>query len=327
MKFNWPLIGHEGVLHFLQTAIGNDTLTHAYCFVGPEGVGKTTVANYFVNSILCHQLHGEQDIVIPCGTCIHCLQMKKGVHPDVFRIQRPSGKENISIDAVRECIGRLGVTSFLKSYKIAIIEGAQWLSLEAANALLKILEEPHPSTIIILLAKDRNTLPATIISRVQTIPFRLQTKECITKAMLASGEIISRARFLASCAMGRPGLALRLSDKEKSKEAEEKVEAFFKFWSAPLYERFRLSTEYETQEEALETLKVWTVLMRDCLMVLMGTREIMMYSSFEEKFQALSNNLSQERMMKMFELVGATEQLLRAHVSPRAAFEHFALEI
>ena len=167
-QFNWPIIGHQAVVNFLQRSIIRRRPSHAYLLVGPKRVGKETVAEFFVQSLFCFEDDGSKN-TLPCGECDQCRQIVNKVHPEIIYISPELGQRSITIEQVRGLIEKFSLTSMLNTYKVAILNGAESLEEPAANALLKTLEEPQGRSILILLAESLDTLPATIISRCQQL--------------------------------------------------------------------------------------------------------------------------------------------------------------
>ena len=147
-EFNWPFFGNRHIIDFLQGSILNQQVSHFYIFAGIEDLGKGKLANYFSASLLCNNFW-EGKGKLPCGECNNCQQTAKGSHGDVTVQQRLDDKQNISIEQIRGFIRLMNLGAFSNRYKIGIIKNAESLSLEAANALLKTLEEPKQGVIII----------------------------------------------------------------------------------------------------------------------------------------------------------------------------------
>jgi len=171
MSFN-NIIGHKNIVSFLEKSLKNKQIAHAYLFYGPKHLGKKTIAENFAEMLL------GQPIVN---------------HPAIYFVKRERKEkenkmaQNISIEQIRELERKLSLSSFLNSYKIGIIEEAETMSIEAANSLLKTLEEPTPKTVIILLASNISVLPATIVSRCQVLKFLPVAKEKIYNHLLSLG--------------------------------------------------------------------------------------------------------------------------------------------
>jgi len=193
MDLTWHTFGHEGVKKLLGRQLLSEKFPHAYLFTGPEGIGKKTLALEFAGKIL--------------GTG------KPENHPD-FKMLDEAGQA--AAETVRDFIASLGLRPFFGRYKVAIINDAHKLNLQSGNALLKTLEEPSDSTIIILIALGRQMLP-TVVSRCQVLNFNLFSPEKLKeyagqaglavdeKMLLSSFGQINRLRHLA----GSPEFASR----------------------------------------------------------------------------------------------------------------------
>lgn len=151
--------------HLLQ-ADADGRLPHALLLSAPAGTGLHEFAEQWVRSRLCHA--DER----PCGRCPACEQLRAGTHPDLVRVEPEEAGKAIGIDAVRAMNERIGLTAGSRG-KIALIEPADALTLQAANSLLKTLEEPPAGSMIMLLSTRPSRLPATVRSRCQKIAFGL----------------------------------------------------------------------------------------------------------------------------------------------------------
>jgi DNA polymerase-3 subunit delta' len=155
----------HGAREQLIAALGSGRLHHAWCLSGPEGIGKTQLARYFAQTVLCQHAVGA----IPCGACSSCQHFFRGTHGDFLCLSVADDKKAISIDQIRQAIGFVHKTPGYGGYKALVITSADTMTVNAANALLKVLEEPSGETIIILVAEGVGGLPATIRSRCQRL--------------------------------------------------------------------------------------------------------------------------------------------------------------
>ncbi|HBM96044.1 TPA: DNA polymerase III subunit delta', partial [bacterium UBP9_UBA11836] len=155
------IVGNETILKYLRLLAFEDKLSPSYLFVGPRGVGKYLAARWFAAAVLCEH-KSEQG---PCGSCINCRRIESGNHPDVNILTNADNKITIGIDEVREAIAEVQTCSYEGGYRFWIIDEAQRLTEEAQNALLKTLEEPPASLIIILVAQPEGRLLPTVVSR------------------------------------------------------------------------------------------------------------------------------------------------------------------
>jgi DNA polymerase III subunit delta' len=160
------IIGQEAAVGFLKRALAGDKIPHAYLFTGIAGVGKTTAALAFTRTLNCTAPRDGEG----CGTCVPCRRMEGGNLPDL-EILRPDGRV-IKIEQVRELARRIGLKTVSARNRVSIVERAETMTVEAANAFLKTLEEPPPGNILVLETLDKKDLLPTILSRCQTVPFR-----------------------------------------------------------------------------------------------------------------------------------------------------------
>jgi len=177
-------------MEMIDQIIKSGNISHAYLFCGPKGSDRTEAALYFVKSLLC-----GQGISGGCDSCSECTRINHGNHPSFITIQ-PDGT-TIKIAQVKELQRRFAYKSVDGNYQIYLIEDADTLSLEAANSLLKFLEEPIGSTVGILLAEQPEQLVSTIVSRCQIIRFRSINANNVFDAIVKQGVNEQQAGFLS----------------------------------------------------------------------------------------------------------------------------------
>mgnify|MGYP001819597147 FL=1 len=156
------ILGHARQKEILGRSLASGRLAHAYLFSGPDGVGKRLMALALARAIVCHEQRG-------CGDCQACRKIDHRNHPDLHILQ-PDGN-SIKIEQVRSLQKGLNLKPLEANRKICLIEEAESMTLGAANALLKTLEEPRGDTLLILLTAYPNRLLETIRSRCQPLPF------------------------------------------------------------------------------------------------------------------------------------------------------------
>ncbi|HYW75644.1 MAG TPA: DNA polymerase III subunit delta' [Gammaproteobacteria bacterium] len=145
--------------------VRGDQLSHALVFAGLPGIGKRRFAKALAASVLCHSTRSGA----ACGECASCSRIAAGTHPDLLRLSPEEAGKRIGIEAVREFAAHLLLTSQYRRGRVGIIEPAEAMTLNAANSLLKTLEEPPAGSHIFLVADHLMSLPATIRSRCQII--------------------------------------------------------------------------------------------------------------------------------------------------------------
>lgn len=164
-KFS-EVTSQEFVTKTLKNAIKSNKIAHAYLLSGPRGVGKTTIARIFAKALNClNPKDGEPD-----DTCENCIEIKKGVHPDILELDAAS---NRGIDDVRAIQDAAKIFPMKAKYKFFIIDEVHMLTTQAFNALLKILEEPPPYLIFILATTNPEKIPQTIVSRCQRFSLQM----------------------------------------------------------------------------------------------------------------------------------------------------------
>jgi len=200
------ILGQTKALTLLSRAVASGRLAHAYLFVGPDGVGKTTVALDLAATLLCRLPEEGR----PCGRCPGCMKYRSGNHPDFVRI-RPDGAA-IKIDQIRELKKSLNFAPFESGVRIVLLEEVQTMRREAGNSLLKALEEPPPGNLLILIGTGAGMILDTIVSRCQVIPFTPLPLELAAAIIRQHRPELDTAasEALAALADGCPGQALAL---------------------------------------------------------------------------------------------------------------------
>lgn len=317
------IIGHEKILEFLRGSIAGGRLGHGYLFCGPAGVGKLCVAKWFAMELL-----GVKD---EAG-----LQS----HPDVFFVARESDeksgklKKNISVEQVRNAIYRLTLSSFFDSWKIAVIDEAETLSPEAANSLLKTLEEPKNKVLIILISSSRESLPATVSSRLQVINFRPVPEAKILIGLLDRGLPRAHAEEIAKIAGGSPGRALQfLADAEAIGQYKEKAEWMLKILRGNISTRFKLIEEgvadfskEEAVREALGVLDIWTGVTRDLLLAALGNGSDITNIFLADKLPAVAQKFG-SRAPALKNQIDLARRMISENVNYELAFKNIFVNI
>ncbi len=188
------LFGHHDQVEMLRRSAGRSRLAHTYLFVGPAGVGKKRFALDLAQCLLC-EAHQEEEL-LACGQCSGCKQVAARTHPDLMIVECPEGKSELPIDLFLgppDRRGKAGLCYELSmrpmsgGRKLAIIDDADLLNDEGANALLKTLEEPPPRSILILIATSPDVVLPTIRSRCQVLRFRPLAVDDVRQILLREG--------------------------------------------------------------------------------------------------------------------------------------------
>lgn len=170
--------GHKSQIDSLVKSLQSQRVAQSYLFVGQDGIGKSLIAENFAKLLNCEGSNAFDC----CDNCSSCLKTQRRMHPDILRIQAEG--DSIKIDQMRELKRFFSFASYEAKYKVAIIDGAQFLTIEASNSLLKVLEEPNKTAIIILITPTTDKLLATVVSRCQTIRFKSLSSEMLFSILL-----------------------------------------------------------------------------------------------------------------------------------------------
>lgn len=200
---------HEDAATQLHKAWSANRLSHALLLQGAEGVGKQSFAAWLACAVLCDKSTGST--LRCCGECASCALFVAGSHPDLLWVLPEEDKQQISIDQVRAATERLTKTSYRQGYKVAIVDPAHLMTPSAANSVLKTLEEPSSSTLLMLITSQPSMLLPTVRSRCQKVTIARPSREqAVSWLRATSGRAVDSA--LLEFAGGAPLRALAYAD-------------------------------------------------------------------------------------------------------------------
>lgn len=319
-NYDWPEIGNPRVLEFLDSGLKHGRLAQTYIFSGPSDLGKSTVALAFARN-----LQGATE----------------GFNSDLHILEPADEAKSISIEATRDFIKTLHLSSFSNSYKIGIIKEADKLTAEAQSALLKTLEEPQDKVLIILLAVDANNLPETIRSRSQILYFYPVPAETIYDYLIKNyGASRSLAKDLANLALGRPLAALHLLEHpEDYREYLERAEAWLSLFTSDLTARFSIldnifkdkTWSKQANETAGRLLDLAEGLSRDLLLLSLGQSEHLQHSalrpSLDKALLKLGGLEAGPAILRQLKLLAQARQYLAGNVNPHLVLEQIIVNL
>ena len=181
-------------------------MPHGLLLAGPAGLGKPQFARQLAEFVMCQDKEPGQK---PCGDCKGCALMKGGSHPDFRWESVPEDRKTIGIDQARDIVAWMRMTSFQSGYKVVVFDDADMVTLEAANSLLKTLEEPAGASLLMLISKRPDALLATIRSRCQLVRFSRPEREAALRWLKTQNEGVDWPRLLF-LANGAPLRALAM---------------------------------------------------------------------------------------------------------------------
>jgi DNA polymerase III subunit delta' len=334
------IIGHELVRDALDRAIAAGNVQHAYLIHGPAGVGKATLARWLAQRLNC------TGPAPPCGTCASCQRILAGAHPDVRSLQLPSDRDDslglpleppqratraaervISIEAVRALQHDAALAPSAARWKVYLVIGAQHLSLDAANSLLKTLEEPPASVVLVLTAGDPDELLPTVVSRCQPIRLSPVSVADIARALQQRGSSAPEADLLARLSGGRPGWAIEATRHPAVVEERNRVLDDLKLASSPRYrDRFavaeRLASAYSRDQRlVLRTLSLWQLWWWDVHLLQRGLPELVTNEDRRDALAATARTTAPSQVRAHVRRLADASQWLVQNVNPRLALE------
>ncbi len=332
--------GHRLQLDILGRLIASGRHGHAYLFEGPEGVGKLTVAKALVARLACWGA-GSSDLD-PCGHCRSCSALEHEDHPDLKVLLKDG--VSIKIDQVREAIQRLRYDPVVGRVKAVLIDAADTLREEAANALLKTLEEPPPATIFVLVTAKPQVLLETIRSRCQSLRFADLPEVDLAELLVEQGQARPMAMTAAALAQGSltqarhlcdPGrlavadlvasFALRLGQDAPATAAPFTDQLLAQFASASGEEKVRRDLAREDLVLALDALRA---VLRDVLMVQCGQDvQRLPHARHAVAVQAMADRVDPEKLAKGIELCQRLEGRLQLNPNTKLAWIALLVEL
>ncbi|MDQ7843727.1 MAG: DNA polymerase III subunit delta' [Armatimonadota bacterium] len=334
------LIDQSHAVMVLRTAVRTGRVTHAYLFVGPAGVGRTAAARAFAQLLNCERPHAQ--IGDACGDCRACRLIGADQHPDVRLIDAERGllldadpeeqkKKVIGIAQVRALRREVAFPPLEGRCKVYIFVGADRMQVDAANSLLKILEEPPPQVVIILIAETTVPMLPTVVSRCQLVRFSLIPSAEIEQALISRhGVDPGRARFMAALAGGQLGRAITwAASPEALAWREQALDLLERLETADPLERMDAAEAMAAEKGRLaDLLDVAMFWFRD-LLVWQETRDEALLINLDRKgkIAELAARIPPAVLSARITAVQEARDALARNVHPRLLLEHLFLRL
>jgi DNA polymerase-3 subunit delta' len=327
----WPIIGHRATVDLLRHSINAKRVSHAYLLHGPPAVGKFALSRAFAQALNCTAE------AAPCGQCRACQLIAAEKHPDVRVIQMPADKREIPIDLIRVIQHEAALKPYEAIWKVYIIRDAENMSEEAANCLLKTLEEPPPQVILVLTAPTPEALLPTIVSRCQPLAMHPVPISDIEQA-LAEGHACDAqsAHLLARLSAGRIGWAIAASRDQSVLEARQHLmDQLQGLTHASRVDRLAFAAEHgqrytkgvAERETVHAMLATWSTWWRDLLLIANGCSDRIVNVDRVDTLRSEARRLGLQPVRAFLDALSLADLRLRQNVNPRLALEVLALAI
>ncbi len=320
---------HSELWSALQQRRLQQRLPHALLLTGTAGMGKMQFAQHFAHSLLCNQPTADG---FACQHCPACRLLQSGNHPDLLQIKPSETGKAIQVDQIREMIKFCALTSSYGRYQVVIISPAEAMNHNAANSLLKILEEPHANTLIMLVSHRPMGLLATVRSRCQKLDFNRTDKHVmqhwLNQKLQGLKQTQYSAELLLTLTHQAPLAALALLEDnaiQKRKTLFDSLPTLLEGQIDPL----KIAEQWQTLDgvQVIQWLQSWTM---DMIRFLM-TQQITMISNqdYQALIQTMSNRFEITHLFQILEQQQENYRLLTtgANIKAQHLLELLALQL
>lgn len=319
------LYGHETVKKSLESAIAHDRISNAYVFEGIQGVGKKLCAKIFSQALVCSEKENA-----PCGECPFCVQAKALTMPDIIYVKKDADKATIGVENVRQqVIGEVYLKPRNANRKVFVIEEGDDLSVEAQNALLKVLEEPPAYVTFIICVTSKEKLLSTVLSRSQTVTFFPLSCETVAKYLIDKTDTPEdKTQLLSKMAQGSIGTALELAtDDTKLTRMEKSVTALINLKKNALRIREMVELLTEEKENITEIIDYMSTFLRDCVLIKTEMPQMAVFSDKVSDMRVFSQDLSKKNLISAFDKLNQLKIKLKQNLNFNATVSEAVMRI
>ncbi len=317
------IVGQEGAIKILQSAIKNNRLSHAYLFVGPNGVGKGLTAKTLAKTLNCQK--GDID---SCDKCRNCIRIDLDKYPDV-KVIEPTGT-SIKIEEMRKIRREASFKPLEGKKKVYIIQEASAMTQPAANSLLKTLEEPKGEMLFILTTSNIHGLLPTVVSRCQLVRFKPLSVKVIGDFLTKKEGMAKDEAYMASnLSEGSLGKALRIAGPEEKELRDQVIDLIAKTSLEDIDEVFKTARQFTQDRDQIPfILSIISSWYRD-LLVFKESQDSTSLVNIDKKeeIQREIEKYSKEEIEETISLVLRTIDYVKRNVNPQLAIENMLLKI
>ncbi len=334
------IVGHRRLVALLSRAVAQETLPGSLLFAGPRGVGKRRTAIALAEAINCLQpVTGGSLPHDACGTCAACRRIARGVHPDVLIVE-PGELGSIKIEQVRDVIDRSGYRPFEGRRRLAVIDEADAMTTEAQNSLLKLLEEPPPASVFVLVSATPDALLPTVLSRCHRLRFGELSADDVAQALMRDHDFEEvKARAAAADAGGSIGHALSAASDDVA-EAREMARQLLERAARASQPSQRIDlarevtptkgnkTPAQERAELAACLRAMASLLRDVSLIgARGDTAAVANADLAPQLRALAGAFDSERTVRAFVSVDQALTALERNASSKVVADWLVLQL
>jgi DNA polymerase-3 subunit delta' len=342
----WGLLGQDEAVRALARAVAAGAPAHAYLFAGPEGSGKRALAIRFAQTLNCTApATGGDPPLVPCGSCRACRHIVAGTYADVCVVtvggpcnvpehdhQRDNSRD-IKICQVRALEQRLSRAAFEGRWRVEIVDPADALNAQSADAFLKTLEEPPPNAVLILITAREERLPETVRSRLRRIELRRAPLPAIEALLRERGVREEQAAAVARLSGGCTGWALAAAtDPAVLEERAAALDEASRLYVSGLAERFAVAAALagrwaKDRAAVLRTLDIWMSWWRDVLLSAAGAERGMVNVDRLDPIRAAAIEMQTADAARALRALRDARGQLEENANPRLALEVLMLRL
>lgn len=308
------VVGHRDIIQYIQDAVQQNKVSHAYILNGQRGSGKKMLAKLFAMTLQCESNKSD-----PCGECRSCIQSNNGNQPDIITVKHEK-PASISVDDIRTQVnGDIMIKPYSSPYKVYIIPEADLLTVQAQNALLKTIEEPPEYAVIFLLTENADSLLPTIRSRCVMLKLRNIKDKLVKKYLMEQLQVPDyQAELCAAFAQGNIGRAMMLAKSEHFNEIKEEAIQLLKYINEmELHEIVSAIKEINKYKlEVADYLDILTIWFRDVL-IYKATADVdgLVFSDQLKYIKERASKSSYEGIENILDAIEKAKSRIKANVN------------
>ncbi|MCR8636086.1 MULTISPECIES: DNA polymerase III subunit delta' [Paenibacillus] len=315
--------GQDRVKRILQNSLRTDKVSHAYIFTGPSGTGRRQMALAFAQALYCQVLPDDA-----CGECLDCRKVEHGNHPDLHWV-KPDGA-SIKIEQIRELQKQFSYRAVASGLKMYVLENADTMTVQAANSLLKFLEEPTSRVVAILITDNGQALLPTIRSRSQWVPFAPLNRQLMVAALQSEGHssvlIQAAVRLAAGTDAARELIQGNGFAEIRNLVIQLTKESLTRLPTAMLTAQQKMAKS-ELSDQLPMFMDMLILWLKDMVRLSLGDRNDLVYADQTEWMAGQSLSYDMKHWVTCLDQAIELQKRLRFHANPQLVLEKMLMQL